>query len=79
MTCREAEEALTERGNLIKDQLGRVTLVGLIRWFRLRETRRLKAIAFAHDPPPMWKQRLTHWRKVIILAHVFVSWLLQAG
>ncbi|CAM9478757.1 unnamed protein product [Ectocarpus sp. 4 AP-2014] len=64
VTDREAEEALADGGDLEKDQLGRVTLLGFIRWCRLREKRRLEADARRHNPPPPWKERLKHWRKV---------------
>lgn len=62
---REAEEALTEGGDLEKDQLGRVTLLGFIRWCRLREKRRQEAKANLRNPPPPWKERLRSWRKVM--------------
>ncbi|CAM9771530.1 unnamed protein product [Ectocarpus sp. 6 AP-2014] len=64
VTDRHAEEALADGGDLEKDQLGRVTLLGFIRWCRLREKRRLEAEARRHNPPPPWKERLKHWRKV---------------
>lgn len=63
-SLREAEEALADGGDLEKDQLGRVTLLGFIRWCRQREKRRLEAEARRHNPPPPWKERLKHWRKV---------------
>ncbi|CAM9641451.1 unnamed protein product, partial [Pylaiella littoralis] len=61
---REAEEALAEGGDLEKDQLGRVTLVGFIRWCRLREKRRQEAAAKLRNPPPPWMERLRCWRKM---------------
>ncbi|CAM9135722.1 unnamed protein product [Ectocarpus sp. 12 AP-2014] len=64
VTDRHAEEALADGGDLEKDQLGRVTLLGFIRWCRLREKRRLEAEARRNNPPPPWKERLKHWRKV---------------
>ncbi|CAN0055726.1 unnamed protein product [Scytosiphon promiscuus] len=63
ITDREAEEALAEGGDLEKDQLGRVTLVGFIRWCRLREKKRQEAEAMRLSPPPPWKERLKCWRK----------------
>lgn len=63
-SLREAEEALADGGDLEKDQLGRVTLLGFIRWCRLREKRRLEAEVRRRNPPPPWKERLKHWRKV---------------
>ena len=64
LAFREAEGALAPEGELEKDQLGRVTLVGFVRWCRLREQRRVRAEARLRDPPPAWKQRLETWRKV---------------
>eukprot|EP00752_Nemacystus_decipiens_P007697 g6880.t1 len=64
VTDREAEEALTEAGDLEKDQLGRVTLLGFIRWCRLREKRRQEAEDKLRHPPPPWTERLRHWRKM---------------
>eukprot|EP00903_Cladosiphon_okamuranus_P017392 g16020.t2 len=63
VTDREAKEALADGGDLEKDQLGRVTLLGFIRWCRLREKRRLEAEEMRRNPPPPWTQRLRHWRK----------------
>ncbi|CAM9355835.1 unnamed protein product [Ectocarpus fasciculatus] len=64
VTDRHAEEALADGGDLEKDQLSRVTLLGFIRWCRLRENRRLEAEARRRNPPPPWKERLKHWRTV---------------
>lgn len=64
---REAKEALADGGELEKDQLGRVTLLGFIRWCRLREKKRLDAEARRRNPPPPWKERLRCWRKVICM------------
>lgn len=70
---REAAEALATGGDLEKDQLGRVTLLGFIRWCRLRERRRLEAEARVRDPLPPWKERLAGWRQVHIAVHHVVA------
>lgn len=62
----EAEAALAPDGNLVKDQLGRVTFDSVLRWIRERKQRQLEHLEFLGKARQPWRRRLAAWREVLL-------------